>query len=148
MPMIERRSLSRMTWVFKTDDYESARRARHEFASYIERCRASADAVAESAVIFGELVGNVVRHVGGEVRVQLTMDGSQPVLCVSDRAAFSRVEIPNRAPESETGRGLRIVHALAREVWIERGQSSKTICAALPCRLQPRIPAEKGDIPI
>jgi anti-sigma regulatory factor (Ser/Thr protein kinase) len=146
MPIIERQPPAQMTWVFSSDDYESARRARRQFAAYMLRCRASADAVSESTLIFGELVGNAIRHAGGHVCAQLALQGTQPVLCVSDNAPGSAIDIPDIDPESESGRGLKIVTTLARNVWVERGTSAKTICAELPCDLRYWATVEKGDI--
>jgi anti-sigma regulatory factor (Ser/Thr protein kinase) len=146
MPMIGRQPPAQMTWVFSANDHEGARRARREFASYIKRCRAPQDAISDSALIFGELVGNAVRHVGGQVRAELTLSGTQPVLCVSDTDPHAPIEIPPAAPESETGRGLKIVTALARKVWIERGKTAKMVCASLPCDLHSLAQVEKGEI--
>jgi anti-sigma regulatory factor (Ser/Thr protein kinase) len=146
MPMIERQPPAHMTWVFSAADYESARRARREFAAHLERCRAAEDGVQDSALIFGELVGNAVRHVGGQISAQLALNGTQPVLCVCDNAPASNLDVPERGPESESGRGLKIVLSLARRVWVERGASAKMVCAALPCDIDRWVSVEKGEV--
>jgi len=145
MPLTGRRA-AQMSWAFTANDYESARRARREFTSYIKRCNRSLDAVHESELIFGELIGNAVRHVGGEVCAKLNMQGTQPVLCVTDCEPQSDLTIPERGPESETGRGLLIVHALARRVWVERSPRTKTVCAVLPCDLPLQASVERGEV--
>jgi anti-sigma regulatory factor (Ser/Thr protein kinase) len=136
---------SRPAWVCTASDNDSARRARREFVRQITRWHVPRAAVQESELIFGELIGNAIRHAGGNVRVRLRLDGNQPVLCVTDRAARALMDVPDRGPESETGRGLQIVRALARRVWIERGQRTKTVCAALPYSVSFRR-AEKGEV--
>jgi anti-sigma regulatory factor (Ser/Thr protein kinase) len=146
MPMIEGDRSARKTWVFTANDYESARRARREFSSFIARNVAGTEAVYDSTLIFGELVGNAVRHVGGKVMAELAMSGRQPVLCISDTAADSRLRVPKGDFESETGRGLKIVIALARDVWVERRRNGKTICAALPCNLPRNARVERGEV--
>lgn len=133
--------------MFAAHDFESARRARREFSAFMSRSGARREAVDDSTLIFGELVGNAVRHVGGEIHARLMLSGTQPVLCVTDCAPDAMLRIPRRDPRSESGRGLKIAIALARRVWVERQSASKTICAALPCDIMPTAEVERGEVP-
>ncbi len=98
-PLMKGGERSQVTWTFTADDSESAHRARLEFRTYISECKTSDDAVNESELIFGELIGNAVRHVGGQVRAHLKTprkatralrDGSRGWFPAGDRPPRSR----------------------------------------------------------
>ena len=145
MPTTNRHSRE-IVWRFTAEDQQSARAARREFISYMERCRFSSSGIHDSEVIFGELIGNAIRHVGGKVEAHVALQGNEVVLCVTDREPVSELEIPQRGPHDESGRGLLIVHELARRVWVERNRGAKAVCAALPCELPLRRHTEKGEV--
>jgi signal transduction histidine kinase len=66
--------------------------------------------------VFGELVGNAVRHAPGFVEVELAWDdATTPVLHVIDDGPgyVPRTGLPS--PDAESGRGLYIVAQLTRE---------------------------------
>lgn len=146
MPNIERGPMPQLAWVFAATDYDSARRARREFSSLMSKFGASRAAVADCVLIFGELVGNAVRHAGGEISARLVVNGSQPVLCVCDRSSDSVLRVPRGSARSESGRGLKIVLALARDVWVERRSNGKAVCAALPCKVVVADLDERGEV--
>jgi anti-sigma regulatory factor (Ser/Thr protein kinase) len=137
----------KIVWKFTADDQRSAGAARREFISYMEQCRVSPIAIHDSELIFGELIGNAIRHVGGTVHAQLALQGNEVLLCVTDGEPVSQLKIPRREPHDESGRGLLIVHALAQRVWVERGQRSKAVCVALPCEVPLRRAGETGEVP-
>lgn len=70
-------------------------------------------------LIFGELMGNVVRHAPGPVEIILDWTGTLPVLHVLDSGpGFESRRKRERLPDddwSESGRGLFIVNACARD---------------------------------
>ena len=70
--------------------------------------------LAAAELIFGELIGNVVQHAPGPVRVRLDWSGEKAVLSVHDEhAPFTpRFTLPTD-PMQENGRGLFIAHTLA-----------------------------------
>ena len=84
--------------------------------------RAAGNVDLEAAeLIFGELIGNVVRHAPGPIDVQLSWGGNYPVLHVTDRGrGFIRNPSLPVDPLSESGRGLYIIALLARDVRVER----------------------------
>ncbi len=109
-------------WRFHSDDPETARTARRSFAEYLTRYGCSADAVAVAELVFGELVGNVVRHAPGPIDIDLVRDGDMLVLRVHDRGKPMR-QRPIGLPSdimSENGRGLFLVRTLAGEPTFER----------------------------
>jgi len=85
-------------------------------------------------MVFGELVGNAVRHAPGVVDVELTWDDpSTPILhVVDDGPGFaSRSGLPN--DDAESGRGLFLVECLTRAFSVTR-ESVRGACATSPAR--------------
>jgi PAS domain S-box-containing protein len=109
------------SWSFDAENAEAAHEARSELAGYLrERADAQAD-IAAAELVFGELVGNVVRHAPGPIEVQVEWSGPQPVLHVIDRGrGFLRDPSLPADPLSENGRGLYIVSQLTDALRIER----------------------------
>ncbi len=108
-------------WRFHSDDPETARAARPSFAEYLARRGCSEDAVGIAELVFGELVGNVVRHAPGSIDVDLTWNADALLLRVHDRGAWLG-EPSTGLPDdilSEGGRGLFLVAALAGEPTFE-----------------------------
>jgi PAS domain S-box-containing protein len=104
-------------WRFHSDDPETARTARASFAEYLTRRGYSPDAVGVAELVFGELVGNVVRHAPGPIDIDLAWSDGTPVLRVHDRGApivRRAIDLPTDIM-SESGRGLFLVRTLAGE---------------------------------
>ncbi len=104
-----------MRWRFDPRDWRRAYDVRETLA---EALRASATGVDLPAaeLVFGELVGNAVRHAPGFVEVELAWDdATTPVLHVIDDGPgyVPRTGLPS--PDAESGRGLYIVAQLTRE---------------------------------
>jgi anti-sigma regulatory factor (Ser/Thr protein kinase) len=111
-------STERVTrWSFRGDDVQSAARIRRDLARTLRSADAADADVADAELVFGELLGNAVRHTGGHVEAALDLTGDDPVLHVLDRGpGFTfHARLPND-DMSESGRGLFIAKALAREV--------------------------------
>jgi hypothetical protein len=91
------------SWSF---DAGAAHDARHEFAAEIV-ARGGSDGDALTAeLVFGELVGNVVRQADGTVKVILNWIASAPVLhVIDDGPGFQH----NPKLPAESGRGLFLV---------------------------------------
>jgi anti-sigma regulatory factor (Ser/Thr protein kinase) len=110
----------RTSWAFDAENAQAAHDARRELVRYL-RSRAPDADVAAAELVFGELVGNVVRHAPGPIEVQVEWTGTQPVLHVIDRGrGFLR---DPRLPQdvlSESGRGLFIVAQLTDGLRVER----------------------------
>jgi anti-sigma regulatory factor (Ser/Thr protein kinase) len=109
------------SWSFDAENAEAAHEARTELATYLrERAPNNAD-INAAELVFGELVGNVVRHAPGPIEVQVEWTGPRPVLHVIDRGrGFLRDPSLPADPLSENGRGLYIVSQLTDTLRIER----------------------------
>lgn len=111
----------RSHWTFDAENAQSAHDARSQ---YVERLRegATPDSDIDAAeLIFGELVGNVVRHAPGPIDVQLEWEHGEAVVHVTDRGkGFIRNPALPVDPLSESGRGLYIISLLAANVRVER----------------------------
>ena len=111
----------RKSWAFDAENAQAAHEARSQLIAYLrDRVPPSAD-LAGAELVFGELVGNVVRHAPGPIEVVVEWNGAQPVLHVIDRGrGFLRD--PSLPPDvlSESGRGLYIVSQLSGGLGVER----------------------------
>ncbi|HEY4439949.1 MAG TPA: SpoIIE family protein phosphatase [Candidatus Elarobacter sp.] len=72
-------------WHFTAGDAASTDHARGEFVEQLRRRGLDEASVAAAALVFGELVANVVRHAPGPIEVELAGDGTDLVLIVRDR---------------------------------------------------------------
>ncbi len=69
---------------------------------------------APSEIIFGELVGNVVRHAPGSIDITLEWEGSRALLHVIDRGkGFTYTPPVEIDLLREEGRGLWLIHQFA-----------------------------------
>jgi anti-sigma regulatory factor (Ser/Thr protein kinase) len=119
-------------WRFDSRSEMDAHRLRHEFMDLL-RAGGTGDFPA-AELVYGELIGNAVRHAPGRILVQLDWEDDTPVLLVHDEGESFRQDI--RLPEDpmcEHGRGLFIVRALALSFDVENivGDGSQ-VCARLP----------------
>ncbi len=125
------------SWSFDARDAIAAHRARHEFAAEIvARAGSDADAMA-SELVFGELVGNVVRHADGTVKVILDWTASAPVLhVIDDGPGFQHNPKLPADLLAESGRGLFLVTALTFDFQVTkrvgRGSHARTVLAVRP----------------
>lgn len=127
-----------MKWSFESSDASGAYHVRDDLLAYLE-VYATADSDLESAaLIFGELVGNVVRHAPGPIAVRLHWEAGTAVLAVRDAGPgfeWDHASLPD--PLAECGRGLFIVQAMARSIEFHRLQPCGTEAVArLPVLLR------------
>jgi len=104
-----------MRWRFDPDDWRRAYDVRETLAETLRAYGTNVDLPA-AELVFGELVGNAVRHAPGFVEVELTWDDeTTPVLHVIDDGPgyVPRSDLPDQ--DAESGRGLYIVAQLTRE---------------------------------
>jgi len=101
-------------WSFDARDAMSAHGARSSFLAALQAEGARGGDYIGSEVIFGELIGNVVRHAPGPIDVTLDWTAHEPVLHVIDRGPGFLREPKLPDPLSESGRGLFIIETLAR----------------------------------
>jgi PAS domain S-box-containing protein len=107
-------------WSFSAEDARTAADARSHFAEFLRGRSDDREFIAQSQLIFGELLGNVVEHAPGPVEIQLFWDSHGAFLHVIDTG--SDFDFSNCLPTdvmSERGRGLFIVRRLARAVAVE-----------------------------
>ena len=102
------------SWRFEVDDAGSAHSARAAFCDHLLRNGVDRETGTRAELVFGELVGNVVRHAPGPIEINLSFLDDEPVLSVRDRGpGFARHENPLPEPFAESGRGLFLVEAYA-----------------------------------
>jgi anti-sigma regulatory factor (Ser/Thr protein kinase) len=120
-----------MRWRFDPRDWRRAYDVRETLAETLDAYGTGVDLPA-AELVFGELVGNAVRHAPGFVDVELTWDDARtPVLHVIDGGPgyVPRTGLP--PPDSESGRGLYIVAQLTREFTVtqlpQRGAHARAV---------------------
>jgi anti-sigma regulatory factor (Ser/Thr protein kinase) len=126
-----------MRWRFESQDASGAHEARKDLLAYLG-ARASPDSDVEAALlIFGELVGNVVRHAPGPIAIDLEWHDGSAILRVRDSGpGFDWSGARQAEPLAEGGRGLFIIETVAREVRIERRERGTEATVWLPVHLR------------
>lgn len=112
-------------WALYVDDARAAVDARSRFVEFLQSAGCDDDFINKAELIFGELLGNVVRHAPGPVEISVDAGDDEMILHVIDSGP-PLVPVTRRLPEdvlSERGRGLFIVEQLATAVHIERESS-------------------------
>lgn len=105
-------------WVCDVRDGAGASRLRREVTSFLRR-RAHYVDDAASELILGELLGNVVKHTPGFAEISVTCGVGRSSLLVTDRGpGFAPTRSLPADPLDENGRGMFLVHTLARDVAI------------------------------
>jgi anti-sigma regulatory factor (Ser/Thr protein kinase) len=119
-------------WTFEADDARLAHHRRREFIRHLRMHASSGSDFAAAELIYGELVSNVVRHANGCISIGLEWELTFAVLRVRDFGkGFSHdFHLPHIA--SQSGRGLFIVHHLARKLEIEAHPTGSEVRATLP----------------
>lgn len=111
----------RLHWQFDAENAQAANDARREFVERLRELEPERTALHAAELVFGELVGNVVRHAPGAIDVQLEVLPKHAVLHVVDRGVgFIRDPALPADPLSESGRGLFIIQQLTEHVKVER----------------------------
>ena len=123
-------------WSFDAENAKAAQDARGEFVQFLREHDQDADAIAASELVFGELIGNVVRHAPGAIDIDLDWSNGCAWLHVIDRGhAFQADRMLPQDAMSESGRGLFIVRQLATELKIEHVPGyGNHVTAGLPLR--------------
>jgi PAS domain S-box-containing protein len=107
-------------WSFDAENAKAAQDARGEFVDYLRDQTGDEDAIETAELVFGELVGNVVRHAPGAIDIDVDWADGVPHLHVVDRG--SPFQAPSHLPDdllSESGRGLFIVRQLSEKLSVE-----------------------------
>lgn len=131
-----------MKWRFESAEASRAYDARHDLLAYLASRADGQSDVGAAAMVYGELVGNVVRHAPGPIAIELFWDGATAVLRVRDAGPGfewdGEVSLPE--PMAESGRGLYIVYTLAQTMKVSRPPGGGTeVTAWLPISLNLRL---------
>jgi PAS domain S-box-containing protein len=110
-------------WHLDASDAVAATKLRKKFTASLPHERFSADDIANAELVFGELIGNIVRHAGTNCRAEVVVDNSGPrtVLHVLDYGAgFRYVSRLAPDPYSEHGRGLFLIAAMTADFVVDQ----------------------------
>ena len=133
-------------WEFGASDPAGAGRARDDYVRALRAAGLGAEEIFSAELVFGELIGNVVRYAPGRIRALLDVSGEAAVLHVID--AGHGFEFRPRLPAdilSERGRGLFLVTAFAEELSVERRRGGGSHArAVLSGRTRNRFAASLG----
>jgi anti-sigma regulatory factor (Ser/Thr protein kinase) len=102
-------------WHFDVLDRNAFTTARSQILGVLKRRGFTADDCGNAELVFGELIGNVVRHAGNAVEVDVVVDQGGPysVLHVMDcGSGFHHIGRLPRDPYAENGRGLFLIGAV------------------------------------
>jgi serine phosphatase RsbU (regulator of sigma subunit)/anti-sigma regulatory factor (Ser/Thr protein kinase) len=105
-------------WTFAIHDGDAARQVRNNFVASLKKQLFSFDACANAELVFGELIGNVVRHASSTMNVEVAVNHAGPdtVLHVMDLGGgFNHASRLPRDPYAEAGRGLFLIAALTED---------------------------------
>jgi hypothetical protein len=108
-------------WAFESADALAAQSVRSSFVAALAREASEDSDLGAAELIFGELIGNVVRYAPGAIDIDLEWIGAVPVLHVLDRGGG--FDLRSTLPEdvmSERGRGLYIVSVLGTDLRADR----------------------------
>ena len=124
-------------WEFSFDDAEAASAARHSFVALLHTRQVLSDAIAKAELVFGEMLGNVVRHAPGPVQIALIWPPEGPFLIVRDHGR--PFEVGNvRLPEddfAESRRGVFLITQCSSRPFVTRnikGGKQTTVSLDLP----------------
>lgn len=122
------------SYVGERDDETAA--VRRDVRSFLERQADAARSDLDAAeLVVGELIANAVRHGAPPYGVCIDWHDDPPILCVVDRGTGMRPVYPAPDPQSERGRGLLLVRALAGEFVVDASSEDHAgtrVVVALP----------------
>jgi CHASE3 domain sensor protein/anti-sigma regulatory factor (Ser/Thr protein kinase) len=132
-------------WTFHSNDAEAAACARRTFVDVLATAQPTAEDLFNAELVFGELLGNVVRYASGPLEVVLDRRGARPVLHVLD-AGPGFALVPRLPAEllSERGRGLFLVSSLSEDFNASRRAGGKGSHARAVLRVRNGPPASKS----
>jgi anti-sigma regulatory factor (Ser/Thr protein kinase) len=129
-------------WRFESADASRAYDARRDLLDYLASRADGRSDLDAAAMVFGELVGNVVRHAPGPIAIEVSWDRGVAVLRVRDSGPGfewdGAVSLPD--PMAESGRGLYIVCTVSQTMKVSRPPGGGTeVMAWLPISLNLRL---------
>ena len=141
------RVAARLRWSFLAGDAMAAHGARSAFVSHLESNAEPGSDLEAAELIYGELVGNVVRYAPGRVDAALDWTRPEPVLHLLDSGPGYVAEIRPPADEfAESGRGLFICAALGRDLEVSRHLGGGAhVSIALPVQARTSASEHRAD---
>jgi PAS domain S-box-containing protein len=128
-------STSQASWHFESDDASTAVEARYAFVAHLRGRGCERDLIQAAELVFGELVGNVVRHSPGAIEIELLAREERLFLVVRDRGApfdIGAIALPDD-PFAEGGRGMYILSCIASPpIVVPRFGGGNEVIVALP----------------
>ena len=134
-------------WTFDVNDADAAHDARREFGEALLARGAAFEDVYAAEVVFGELIGNVVRYAPGPIEVTVDWSASAPVLHVLDRGpGFRHMAILPADLYSENGRGLFLVSALTQDFHVAKRPTGGSHARAVLSLSRTRLSQSKTNM--
>jgi anti-sigma regulatory factor (Ser/Thr protein kinase) len=128
-------------WSYVGDCVEETSRVRREVRQFLETQADAAQSDLDAAeLVVGELIANAVRHGAPPFGICIDWHDDPPMLCVVDRGPGMRPVYPAPGPNSERGRGLLLVRALAGDVVVDSANEDRDgtrVVVALPVHRRP-----------
>jgi anti-sigma regulatory factor (Ser/Thr protein kinase) len=120
-------------WHFQGDDAKKALSERNSYLEFLRStCTADSDFDA-AAILFTELVANVVRHAAGRIQISVRADRHGSVMLeVEDSGAPFAFAPSLPSITSEGGRGLYIISKLSADVSLSRNGDGNAVRVKLP----------------
>lgn len=114
---------------------QSAAAARRALHADLRAAKVNGTVLDDAALLLSELVGNAVRHAaplpGGVLRVAWEVAQDAVRLSVTDGGGEQRPLVRTPGTESESGRGLAVVDALAASWGVEPAEPGQRVWAVL-----------------
>lgn len=109
--------MTQCVWAFNAEHPESALERREEFLNALERSAGGNIDRFGAALIYNELVANVIQHARGPIALELFSRGPQATLQVKDggKGFMPRPRLPDSLYE-ESGRGLFLISYYASDL--------------------------------
>jgi anti-sigma regulatory factor (Ser/Thr protein kinase) len=110
-----------MEWTFDSTDMATASAVRTSFRALLREIATEDSDIFAADVVYGELVGNAIRHAGGRIDISLVWLEQGAAFRVRDYGAgFPPPNLRPADPDSETGRGLYLASHFADIVHVAR----------------------------
>ncbi|GAC1659112.1 MAG: hypothetical protein NVS4B13_03180 [Candidatus Elarobacter sp.] len=114
-------------WSYVGDRADETVRVRHAVRTFLEmQADAERSDLDGAELVVGELLANAVVHGAPPFGVCIDWHDDPPILCVVDRGCGMRPVYPAPDPQSEHGRGLLLVRALAGDVVVDGAADDHT----------------------
>ena len=126
-----------MDWEFQARDASQAASAHSAFVAFIRNMCTSDSDFYGAAIVFTELVANVVRHAPGPIEITLDADTQGSVmLTVRDTGPMFTPAPSLPDLKSESGRGLFLISQFCAGVFVAQTATGKSVSAVLPLTMQ------------